>query len=341
MKKSVYKFSNQSVEYYFDADFLQLEKLSPKDKTVIITDENVNRHHNDKLKDWRVIVMPEGEQHKNHETFSSIINQLIQLEADRETMIVGIGGGVVTDMTGYVASTYMRGVRFGFMPTTILSMVDAAIGGKNGIDVGLYKNLIGVIRQPEFILFDMSFLSTLPQEEWVNGFAEIIKHSCIKDAGMLMMLNKRSLDDFRKDDALLADLIERNANLKSKVVIDDEFEKGERRLLNFGHTIGHAIENQAQLKHGHAVSIGMIVAARLSESLIGFDSSETDQLRKILTKYQLPTQFGFDKEKMIEIMRMDKKRNARNMNFIVLKEIGDAEIVSVPVKQLEQLIREL
>lgn len=341
MKKQAYKFSSQSVEYYFNAVFAELEKITPRDKTIIITDENIHWHHQEKLKDWKLICIHAGEVNKNQDTYNFIIQKLIELQADRSTMIVGLGGGVVTDMAGYVASTYMRGLKFGFVPTTILAMVDAAIGGKNGIDVGLYKNLLGIIRQPEFILYDVTFLGSLPQEEWVNGFAEIIKHACIKDAGMFDLLQKKGLESFQKDDKMMADLIERNAALKSKVVIDDEFENGERKLLNFGHTIGHGIENQLQLKHGYAVSIGMMAASKISEQLIGLDKAETARLKKLLDAYRLPTQLNFDREKVIEVMKMDKKKSARNMSFIVLKSIGEAEIVNVPVKQLEQLTREL
>src|SRR6185436_8006814 len=143
---------------------------------VIITDENVFSNHKKRFKDWRVIVLQPGEDQKSQATVDSIIAQLIMLEDDIKTTLVGVGGGVVTDITGYAASVYMRGIRFGFIPTTLLAMVDASIGGKNGVDVGIYKNLVGTIRQPSFILHDLVFLNSLPQSEWTNGFAEIIKH---------------------------------------------------------------------------------------------------------------------------------------------------------------------
>jgi 3-dehydroquinate synthase len=160
----------------------------------------------------------------------------------------------------------MRGIRFGFVPTSILAMVDASIGGKNGIDVGTYKNMVGLIRQPEFLLYDYSFLKSLPKAEWINGFAEIIKHACIKDASMFRLLEAYKLNDFQKDKTLLNKLIQRNALLKSKVVVEDEFETGDRKLLNFGHTFGHAIENTYQLPHGHAVAVGMVMACMISAS---------------------------------------------------------------------------
>src|SRR5262249_54779473 len=156
--------------------------------------------------------------------------QLIEYNADRKTTLVGIGGGVVTDLTGYAAAVYMRGIRFGFVPTSILAMVDASIGGKNGIDVGLYKKLVCTIRQPEFLVYDYSFLKSLPKNEWVNGFAEIIKHSCIKDVALFKELEKNKLSFYQKNKPALAKLIQRNAAIKSAVVQKDEFEKGDRRL---------------------------------------------------------------------------------------------------------------
>ena len=175
-------------------------------------------------------------------------------------MLVGIGGGVITDLTGYVAAIYMRGLSFGFVPTSILAMVDAAIGGKNGIDVGVYKNIIGTIRQPQFLLYDYSLLKSLPQSEWVNGFAEIVKHACIKDARLFNTLRQNSIRSYQRNSKELGALIKKNVHIKASVVQADEFEKGERRLLNFGHTLGHAIENIYKMPHGHAISIGMVAA---------------------------------------------------------------------------------
>ena len=225
MKKQTFKFTTASVDYYFAASIKQLKEIVSVDNTIIITDETINNFHQAKFKGFKTIVVPPGEKYKNQSTVDSIINKLIELQADRKTTLVGIGGGVITDMTGYVASVYMRGIAFGFVPTTLLAMVDASIGGKNGIDVGLYKNMVGIIRQPKFLLYDVSLLQTLTDADWSNGFAEIIKHACIKDAAMFKLLKANTLATFKKDKALLADLVERNAKLKTKVVQKDEFEK--------------------------------------------------------------------------------------------------------------------
>jgi 3-dehydroquinate synthase len=341
MTKTENTFSSKKVDYYFDADFLYLEKLVTKENAVLITDENIFQLHPLKFTGWKTIVIGAGEQHKQQATVDFIIERLIAFEADRKTFIVGVGGGVITDITGYAASVYMRGLPFGFVPTTILAMVDASIGGKNGVDVGLYKNLVGLIRQPEFILFDYALLQTLPNEQWVNGFAEIIKHACIKDADMFNALEKHMLKDFKKDAALLAALIERNVNIKTAIVINDEFEQGERKLLNFGHTIGHAIENLHQLLHGHAISIGMVAACNLSEQKNGFHFDEAKRIVALLAKYHLPVDIETDYEKVFEVLKMDKKRIKNEVSFILLNKIGEAVIKPVDLKELHQHLKEI
>lgn len=341
VKTTEHFFSGKKATYYFDADFSLLGSIVSKEKTILVTDENVFAAAKDTFEEWQTIVIKAGEEHKQQNTVDYIIRQLIEKEADRNSFIVGVGGGVVTDITGYAASIYMRGVRFGFVPTTILAMVDAAIGGKNGVDAGPYKNLVGLIRQPEFLLFDYSLLKTLPQEQWVNGFAEVIKHACIKDAAMFDLLEQQSLYNFQQDKQLLAELIERNVQIKTAVVVEDEFEKGDRKLLNFGHTLGHAIENIYQLLHGHAISIGMMAAASFSEQLSGFTPDEKKRLKLLLQKYQLPTAREFDKDKIWHLLKMDKKRASSEMNFILLQTIGEAFIKPIPLTQLEELIQNL
>ncbi len=339
MKKTTFKFSAQSTDYYFDAGFSALGKLVDKKQTVLIADEKVFFNHAAKFKGWNVMVIKSGEENKTRETVDSIIDNLIGLEADRKTTLVGVGGGVITDITGYVASIYMRGLRFGFVPTTVLGMVDAAIGGKNGIDLGVYKNMVGTIRQPSFLLYDYSFLRSLPESEWINGFAEIIKHACIRDAAMFKLLEQNSLDKIRSAKSILGQLVERNAKLKSKIVQQDEFEQGDRKLLNFGHTLGHALENLYELSHGQAVSIGMAYACVLSEKMTGFNQSE--RVIELIENYGLPANIEFDKEQVLDVMRMDKKRERKEIHYVFLEKIGKGVIRPVPIKQLQQFIHQL
>ncbi len=329
-----------ATSYYFDADFSFLEQIVVKQHTIIITDENVFASNPAKFKTWKTIVIKAGEAFKQQATVDDIFGQLISLEADRNTFIVGVGGGVVTDITGYAASVYMRGLKFGFVPTTILAMVDAAIGGKNGVDVGVYKNLVGLIKQPAFLLFDYTFLGTLPQEQWINGFAEIIKHACIKDADLFALLEKETLQSFQSDSNKLAALIEKNVAIKTTVVVNDEFENGDRKLLNFGHTLGHAIENIYELLHGHAISIGMMAACTISEEINNFSSAEKQKVSGLIEQYHLPVHLSVDKEKIWEILKMDKKRAGNEMKFVLLNKIGEAVIKPIPLVQLKDLINQ-
>ena len=339
MKHINYKFSNSSTAYYFGGSFSHLKKIVDQKHSVIVTDENVYQAHSKKFKGWDTIVLKAGEEYKIQATVDATIEQLIDFEADRKTTLIGVGGGVITDLTGYAASIYMRGIPFGFVPTSLLGMVDASIGGKNGIDVGVYKNMAGTIRQPSFILHDMSFLDTLPQNEWENGFAEIIKHACIKDAAMFRQLEAHSFKSYQSQKKLIGDLVRHNALIKTRVVQQDEFEKGDRRLLNYGHTLGHALENQYELSHGQAISIGMAYASVISEEITGF--KDAGRVARLLLQYDLPTFVEFDRQKVFAVMRMDKKREKKDLNYILLEKIGKGIVKSIPLGQLEKLINEL
>jgi 3-dehydroquinate synthase len=339
MVKRTYKFSNSSTDFFFAHGISHLRKIIDQKSTILITDQNVFNGHTKRFKGWNTIVLKPGEEFKVQATIDAVIEQLISMEADRKTTIVGIGGGVITDITGYVASIYMRGLKFGFIPTSLLALVDASIGGKNGVDVGVYKNMVGVIRQPSFILHDMVFLNTLPQSEWENGFAEIIKHACIKDVAMFHELEGMTLKKYQNNKTAICRLVQHNASIKAKVVQRDEFEQNERRLLNFGHTLGHALENQYELMHGQAVSIGMTYACHISAQLAGF--KQTPRVVQLIERYGLPSYSIFDKQKVFDVLKMDKKRERKEMNYIVLEKIGKGTVRSIPLKQLEVIINGL
>lgn len=341
MHTSEFKFSQKTVSCYFDADFALVEELVADADVIVITDENIFSHHEVKLSAYPVIKFGAGEAYKNQATVDYIIEELIKLGANKNTFLMGVGGGVVTDITGYVAAVYMRGIKFGLVPTSILAMVDAAIGGKNGIDVGVYKNMVGTILQPEFIFYDYSFLETLPVREWVNGFAEVIKHACIKDELLFKVLEKYSLHEYQADKTLIADLIEKNVEIKTTIVINDEFEKGERKLLNFGHTIGHAIENQHGIPHGHAVSIGMVAACNLSVQLNNFHADDAAKIVRLLARYHLPVDIETDHTKVFEVLKMDKKRQGEGVQFILLNKIGEAGIKYISLTELEKHFKEI
>ncbi|MFT4025102.1 MAG: 3-dehydroquinate synthase family protein, partial [Flavihumibacter sp.] len=239
----------------------------------------------------------------------------------------------------YMEATYMRGIRVGFVPTSLLAMVDAAIGGKNGVDVGVYKNLVGIIRQPSFLFFDVSLLQTLPEAEWQNGFAEIIKHACIKDAAMFKELAGHTIDYYRKNKKAAAALVKRNALLKTKVVQGDEHETGDRKLLNYGHTLGHALENQYELSHGQAVAIGMTYAADISVKETGF--KDAGKVVSLISQYGLPTYAEFDAQKVFEVLKHDKKRERSGLHYVLLAKIGKGQVKTIPLETVKQIIQEL
>jgi len=329
--------ANSTVEFVLDGKFAAIGKMVNKANAIYITDENVYALHQEKFKGKPTIVMPAGEAHKQQATVDFIIEALLNFGANRQSVLIGVGGGVVTDMVGYVAGVFMRGIQFGFVPTTLLAMVDASIGGKNGIDVGVYKNMVGLIRQPAFIVYDHSFLATLPSYQWENGFAEIIKHAAIKDAKMMQELHQNNLAFYQKNKKALAALIQKNVAIKVKVVQQDAFEKGDRKLLNFGHTLGHAIENQHALLHGHAISIGMVFAAKISQVLHGFTG--TGLLIETLKKYGLPTAMHFDIDAAMEVMQKDKKKANAGMQYVLLSKIGKGVYETIPIKTLQKLIK--
>ena len=341
MTKKEYSFSSKTVRFYFDASIVSIGQATGDKPVIILTDENVYENHRAQLDLYPVIRILPGEENKTPATAGQVIEQLITMGAGRDAMLVGVGGGVVTDIAGYVAAVYMRGISFGFVPTSILAMTDAAIGGKNGVDVGVYKNMVGTIRQPDFIFYDYSFLKTLPVSEWVNGFAEVIKHACIKDAVLFSMLERYTLHEYQSDPTLVAELIERNVDIKASVVSADEFETDDRKLLNFGHTIGHAIENLHHIPHGHAVSIGMVAACNLSEQLGHLHFEEAARIVRLLARYHLPVDVDTDHARVFEVLKMDKKRKDDAMQFILLNKIGSASIVSIPLAELEKHFKEI
>lgn len=339
MRKTTFNFSTSSTDCYFNVRFSALQKLTDPKRTVLVTDQHVYKAHVAIFKGWNTIVLRAGEDFKVQATVDAVLEQLIKMEVDRSYTLVGVGGGVVTDLTGYAAAIYMRGLRCGFVPTSLLAMVDASLGGKNGVDVGVYKNLAGTIRQPAFLLFDVTLLSSLPLKEWQNGFAEIIKHASLFDKRLFAQLAKKDISFYQKRPADLAQLIKKNVRLKLQLVLRDEFETGERRLLNFGHTLGHALEKQYELSHGQAISIGMTVAAQLSEKLCGF--MEKDLLVSVLSQYGLPTYASYNTNKLFSILSMDKKKAGASIYYILLKKIGTPLQHSVRFTELKKLLTTL
>lgn len=337
MRYSV-NFPGGTVQYALNGNVADIQAFAGNRQVFIITDSNIAALYPELVSSCKSVVIEASEEHKKLKTVNIIAEKLLELEAHRETLLVGIGGGLVTDITGFVASVYMRGIAFGFVPTTILGMVDAAIGGKNGVNFGLHKNMLGTFRQPEFILYDTAFFSTLPDAEWSNGFAEVIKYGCIFDEVLFEELEKHELDYYKQNPETLNNIIRKCVDWKNKTVLEDETEKGNRKLLNFGHTAGHAVETLYNLPHGQAISIGMLIACIVSENVTGLSSDVYNRLAAVLKQYKLPVSLTLETGKLMEILIMDKKRNNDTINFIVLNKIGEASVQPLPFDAVRQAI---
>ncbi len=307
--------------------------------SVIITDDTVKGLYQKQFPACPIISIGTGEQTKSLETVATIFSRLVDLEADRSTFILGVGGGIVCDITGFVASTYMRGTRFGFVSTTLLAQVDASVGGKNGVNFAGYKNMVGVFNQPEFVVCDMTLLKTLPVREVLCGFAEIIKHGLIADGSMLDFLETHRDTALDLEEAIIAHLVYRSVEIKAGVVTRDEREHGERRKLNFGHTFGHALEKLTGMPHGEAVGIGMVLAANLSVEKGLLARNDASRLERIIHSYGLPVRPPVDVSSMLAAMRKDKKRAGDRIHFVFLEALGSAHVQEIEFEELHRLAK--
>jgi 3-dehydroquinate synthase len=318
-----------------------LERYIPAGKAVIITDTNVRQFYQKDFSHFDIIPIETGEKIKNLDTARYIYKSLVELEADRSTFIIGIGGGIVCDITGFVASTYLRGVRFGFVSTTLLSQVDASVGGKNGVNFEGYKNMIGVFNQPEFVICDLDLLKTLPEKEILCGMAEIVKHAAIGDADLFAFLEENYKKALELDFSVIEKLVYDSIVIKSAIVNRDEKEQGERRKLNFGHTFGHAIEKTTGAPHGEAVSAGMVMASDLSVKRGSLPAQEAERIKKLLQKLKLPIRLQADRKKVLDALQKDKKRKGDIIYFVLLNNIGNPFVDQIPIIELEAAIQDL
>ena len=300
-----------------------------KGPLAVITDSNVGPLYADAISSSVIVTIPAGEPHKTLETVNQIYSRLLSTGLDRQSTIVALGGGVVGDMAGFVAATYMRGIAFVQVPTTLLAMVDASVGGKTGVDLPEGKNLVGAFKQPEAVIIDLNTLSTLPIVERSAGMAEVIKSGLISDP-QLFELVENGADQFMAqtgtDLAQLADIVYGSVEVKRKIVEEDPFENGRRAVLNLGHTFGHAVERVSNfsIRHGEGVAMGLVAAAHLSAAL-GYCSPDLEpRIADVLNRVALPTRIPsqFKAEKIYAAMASDKKKSAGRLRFILLREIG-------------------
>ena len=281
---------------------------------------------------FSTLILADGEAHKTLDSAAQVFAALAQLKASRDATIIALGGGVVGDLAGFAAACWMRGIACVQMPTTLLAMVDSSVGGKTAVDLPQGKNLVGAFHQPRAVIADTDTLATLPGRELRAGFAEVIKYGALGDAAFFGWLERRAQDLLARDPESLAEAIARCCEHKAGIVARDETEHGERALLNLGHTFGHALETAAgygTLLHGEAIAIGMCLAARLSAQLGRAKPDDAQRLQTLLERYGLPTRVaaGIDAQRLLDLMRLDKKNLSGRLRLILWRGIGQAEIV--------------
>lgn len=316
----------------------ELEKMGVKERKVcIVTDSNVKPLYASQVADLIRPVcktvtefeFPAGEEQKNLNTVKALYEYLITNAFDRNDLLIALGGGVVGDLCGFAAATYLRGIRFIQIPTTLLSQVDSSIGGKTGVDFDAYKNMVGAFHMPSLVYTNVSTLLTLPDEQFSSGMGEIIKHGLIKNKAYYEWLLEQEALILKRDLDICEAMIKESNEIKRKVVEEDPNEQGDRALLNFGHTLGHAVEKlmNFQMLHGHCVGLGCVAASYLSADRGLITREEADQVREVCRRFQIPvTVSGLDSETIIETTRRDKKMDSGVIKFILLRAVGEAYV---------------
>ena len=329
----------------------EIAKKLPGQKVAVITDSNVGPLYAETVlaslqvagKVPTLITVPAGEESKSLSCLDSICNDMAVAGLDRKSFVVALGGGVIGDLAGFAASVYQRGIPYVQVPTTVLSQVDSSVGGKTGVNLKDAKNMVGTFHQPAHVFADVDTLKSLPKREWNEGFAEIIKHAAIRDASMF-----DAIEQVAQGKGDLVGLIRRNISIKASVVEADEFERtGTRAILNFGHTIGHAIESAAgygRLLHGEAISMGLNAAAWLASKVTSLTSLELERIRAALAAFDLPLRLPDDisDEEILRRMKMNKKFDEGSIRFVLIKKLGEA-FVSTDVHEghIKQALEEL
>lgn len=316
-----------------------VREMLPEKGVIIITDHNVRNLYGDKFPSVPVFSVTPGEESKKLSVIENLAGKMLEAGIDRSGFILAVGGGVVCDLAGFLASVYMRGIGCGYVSTSLLSQVDASTGGKNGVNLGGTKNMIGVIRQPEFVICDTSMLATLSEQEYLSGLAELIKTAIIGNSDLFVTIENNYKEIMERDTSLLTALVAMSVRFKAEVVSEDENEKGLRRILNFGHTYGHAIEMYMSLKHGFAVASGMELATEFSYEKGFINKGMKDRIVNLLNLFSLLEQHSLPDESIEQLVLHDKKKSGSEINFVFTQGIGTAEIKKVPVTEVLDFYR--
>jgi 3-dehydroquinate synthase len=333
LEKIVINTQGSDSEIFVGTNWESVAGLLPEN-SVIITDDNVKRLYGEKFPKVPVLTVSPGEESKKLAVIDTLAERLLDTGIDRSGFLLAVGGGVVCDITGFLASIYMRGIRCGYVSTSLLSQVDASTGGKNGVNLASTKNIIGTIRQPEFVICDPEMLLTLPDPEYLSGLAELIKTAVIGDKELFELIEGSYTDILARNVNLLTALISRSVNFKASVVSLDEKETGIRRILNFGHTYGHAVEMHMSVKHGYAVASGMELATEFSYEKGIIKLSEKERIIRLLKRFGLIEPHKIPDNLIEKFILHDKKKSGLNINFVFTEGIGKANVRLVPADEL-------
>ena len=334
MEKIVINTPGTSSEIFVGKNWESVAELLPESGVVIITDDNVKRIYGKKFPQVPVFSVTPGESSKKLAVVENLAEKLLDKGIDRSGFILAVGGGVVCDIAGFLASIYMRGIRCGYVSTSLLSQVDASTGGKNGVNLGGTKNMLGNIRQPEFVICDTEMLLTLSEQEYLSGLAELIKTAVIGDIDLFDLIERSHKDVMVRNVNLLTSLVSKSVNFKASIVSLDEKETGIRRILNFGHTYGHAVEMQMSVKHGFAIATGMELSTEFSFSKGLISVAEKDRIISLLKNFDLIGDHNIPDDQLERLILHDKKKTGLNIHFVFTEGIGKAIVKKIPAIEL-------
>lgn len=327
-----------SASVYLGSAAALLPRLLDGRRVVVVTDTELQRLYPALCSDYPTITIGRGEEQKTLSTVEEIHRALIELGADRKSFLLAIGGGIVTDVAGFAASTYMRGIDFGFLSTTLLAQVDASVGGKNGVNVGGYKNMAGTFTQPQFVICDPVMLTTLPDREFRAGLAEVVKTAVIGDSDLFAHLEQRTFEELRADTRLLGEVVRAAVAVKAAIVERDERETGERKLLNLGHTLAHAIEKcSSEMNHGEAVAAGLVLVADVAVRLGYLTMIDRNRIVSLLERLGFVLVPPVSMEQLLDEVGKDKKSEGDRLHLVLPEAIGSCRVLTLQKAEIREL----
>ena len=316
-----------------------LPRLLPQKRVIVVSDTNIDRHYHSLIEPYDHVLIGLGETSKTLRTLDVIYRRFIELGVDRSCFVLAVGGGIVTDVAGFAASTFMRGVEFGFISTSLLGQVDASVGGKNGVNVDGYKNMVGTFTQPRFVVCDVNLLRTLSAREFRTGLAEIIKAGVIGDATLFEMLEQADFSTLQRDTERLSEIVYRAVKVKADIVERDERESGDRRLLNLGHTLAHAIEkSSSKFNHGEAVAVGLAMIADVAAKQGLLAAEDKERILNLLQRAGFALEPPVEVRTLLKAVKRDKKAEGNDIYIVFPRAIGRCEVVKMPVEEFKALV---